>query len=104
MESPLDFFRILYGKDQSATEYVLPISMKGEYEESFSLDALFTAVLMDKHETFLDRELPVMVMPPVRWLPSQEDALVKAVTECGKNWVKIAKRVGDPRLTAEHCR
>ena len=78
--------------------------VSGEYEESFSLDALFTAVLMDKHETFLDREIPVSVMPPVRWLPSQEDLLLQAVAECGKNWVKIAKRVGDPRLTAEHCR
>ena len=68
---------VQYGSEATViTCYVLPICVQGEYEESFSIDALFTAVLMDRHETIIDLELPVSVTPPIRWLPSQEDLLL----------------------------
>ena len=56
----------------------------------FSFDALFPRREMGSVFMRLDLAIPVKTRAAVRWLQREDDELIAAVAEYGKNWVKVS--------------
>ena len=70
----------------------------------FCIELVFAAILEGRDETRLDRELPVGGNPVFRWKNREDDALIEAVQEHGRNWVRVAAELDDPNFTPKVCR